>query len=89
MICAGPSGCDDTKRAPDGRPHDYFWELFDEACCLERDVCTTLLHRLETLRRDFDGDLLADFRDKNRLLLEVYQTAALARRVEFSRTCAV
>ena len=56
---------------------------------LERDEGSALLHSLEPLGRDTDGDLLAELGDEERLLLEVNLATALAGRIELGRTRAV
>ena len=66
-----------------------FGELFHQAGGAEGEVDTSLLHSLQALCRNFDGDLAVQFRDEYRLLLEVYLAAAFAGCVEFGRTCAV
>lgn len=61
----------------------------DEASLLEGGIGAALLHRLERLGRDGEGDLLAQFGDEEGLLLEVYLAAALAGRVELGSADAV
>jgi hypothetical protein len=56
--------------------------LRDETSLLEGNVGATLLHRLEALSRDVDSNLMAQFRDIERLLLDIDETATLAGRVE-------
>ena len=58
----------------------------DKARCLQRLICTSLSHRLQTLGGDVDGDLLPKLGDEQRFLLEIDLAAAFARGIEFGRT---
>ena len=65
------------------------WDLFDESYLLESLERAALLHGLKPLGGNSEGDLLAELREKDGLLLEVHLTAALAGRVELGSTRAV
>jgi|SRR3989344_2719838 len=60
--------------------------LSDETGFLERYICASLFHRLQTTGRDIDGDFFAELGNEKRLFLHVYVPTARSGRVEFGRT---
>lgn len=72
------------KKCP-GFPGHFVFLLY-EPCLFEGDEGSSLLHRLEALCRDANGDLFVELRDEEGLGLEVYLAASLARRVELGST---
>lgn len=62
------------------------FEILYNPCLLQGGIGTVLANGLQSFGRGGDGDLLADFRHEDGLLLEVDLAAALTSRVELCCT---
>ncbi len=79
-----------NENTPDQRPGVFYLVfILEKPCLFEGNVRPVLANGLEPLCRDGEGNLLANFRDEDGLLLEVDVAAALSCRVELCCTSTV